>query len=554
MRMRSLLLLAVLLGLAVMLPAQAVVRETVVAKEIHFALDSATLTAEARSVLDEIVAVLNAHPTASATVIGHTCDIADNPYNERLAARRAVAAEHYLAEKGITDDRLNIGSRGEEQPKYDNSDPAQKAMNRRVEIRLTLREEIPAPVVTLSANPAVITRGQSTTLTWTSANATAVSIAPAPGAVATGGDRVVSPTASTTYTAKATGEGGEAMASASVQVVAPRPTVSIKADPATIVRGQSTTLTWSSTDATVVTVSPALGSVATSGNRPVSPAAAVTYTARAVGDGGEATASTLVNVTEPPETLRTAFANVVDAKGAFITDLGPGSFAITEDGKAREIVSVTYESLGRASGIALVLDKSASLGSAIRDLKRAAIAFVEEKKPEDQILTIAFSSDVVTLRDFDTDKDAIVSAINRLNSFGTTKLYDALFTASGKMSAVTPPRIVVLMTDGVDESGFGARGSVKSLDEAIAAARDAGVAVYVIGLGSKLDRDILTRIAAETNGHAYFTTDPAELQAIYRQLSVGLLRGQYRIVYRSTPDASGKATVTSSTGRVVGSN
>jgi len=474
--MRNLLLLAVLLGLAVMLPAQAVVRETVVAREIHFALDSAKLTAEARGVLDEIVAVLNANPTASATVIGHTCDIADNPYNERLAARRAVAAEHYLAVKGIADDRLNIGSRGEEAPKYDNSDPAQKALNRRVEIRIVLREEIPAPVVTLSANPSTITRGQSTTLTWTSANATAVSIAPAPGAVTTGGSRAVSPAANTTYTARATGE------------------------------------------------------------------------------GGEATAMTVVTVTEPPETLRTAFANVIDANGAFITDLGPGAFAITEDGKSREIVSVTYESLGQTSGIALVLDKSASLGSAIRDLKQAAITFVEEKKPEDQVLTIAFSSDVVTLRDFDTDKDAIVSAINRLQSFGTTRLYDALFTASERMSAVAPPRIVVLMTDGVDESGFGAPGSLKSLDEAIAAAKDAGVTVYVIGLGSKLDRTILTRIAAETNGHAYFTTDPAELQAIYRQLSVGLLRGQYRIVYRSTPEASGKATVTSNTGRVVGLN
>lgn len=554
MKMRSFLFLAVLLALAVMLPAQAVVRETVVAREIHFALDSAKLTAEAMAVLDEIVAVLNANPTATATVIGHTCDIADNPYNERLAARRAVVAEHYIAEKGVADDRLNIGSRGEEAPKYDNSDPAQKAFNRRVEIRIVLREEIPAPVVTLSANPATITRGQSTMLTWTSANATAVSIAPAPGAVTTGGSRAVSPTASTTYTAKATGEGGEATASASVQVVAPPPTISIKADPASIVRGQSTTLTWSSTDASSVSISPTPGSVATGGNRSVSPSTTTTYTATAKGEGGEAAASTVVTVTEPPETLRTAFANVVDANGAFITNLGNGDFAVTEDGKAREIVSVTYESLGRTSGIALVLDKSASLGSAIRDLKRAAIAFVAEKKPEDQILTIAFSSDVVTLHDFDTDKDAIVSAINRLSSFGTTKLYDALFTASEKMSAMTPPRIVVLMTDGVDESGFGARGSVKTLDEAIAAARDAGVAVYVIGLGSKLDRGILTRIAAETNGHAYFTTDPTELQAIYRRLSVGLLRGQYRIVYRSTPDASGKATVTSSTGRVVGSN
>ena len=130
-------------------------------------------------------------------------------------------------------------------------------------------------------------------------------------------------------------------------------------------------------------------------------------------------------------------------------------------------------------------------------------------------------------------------------------LFRSLYLASEKMGPVTAPRIVVLMTDGVDEGGFGSRGSVRSLEEAIARAKESGVSVYTIGLGEKLDRSILERIAAETNGHAYFTTDPTQLQEIYNNLSLGLLRGHYKIVYRSVPNASGTVRVNTDAGRVV---
>jgi len=78
------------------------------------------------------------------------------------------------------------------------------------------------------------------------------------------------------------------------------PTVTLSADPSTIERGQSSTLTWSTTNATNVSIDQGLGDVATSGSRSVSPSSSTTYSIVAKGEGGTANATTRITVTAPP--------------------------------------------------------------------------------------------------------------------------------------------------------------------------------------------------------------------------------------------------------------
>jgi peptidoglycan-associated lipoprotein len=79
------------------------------------------------------------------------------------------------------------------------------------------------PTVTLQANPTTVNRGESSTLSWNSTDATQLSIDPGVGAVNAQGSTKVSPTDSTTYTITATGPGGSASATAAVSVNAPPP-------------------------------------------------------------------------------------------------------------------------------------------------------------------------------------------------------------------------------------------------------------------------------------------------------------------------------------------
>ena len=80
-----------------------------------------------------------------------------------------------------------------------------------------------APTVTLRANPTVIERGGSSTLEWTSTNATDLDLEPGIGMVQPSGSTSVSPTESTTYTVTAKGPGGEAKDSVRITVTVPPP-------------------------------------------------------------------------------------------------------------------------------------------------------------------------------------------------------------------------------------------------------------------------------------------------------------------------------------------
>ncbi len=79
------------------------------------------------------------------------------------------------------------------------------------------------PTVTLQASPASINKGESSTLSWNSTDATQLSIAPDVGAVTAQGSTKVTPSDSTTYTITASGPGGSASATATVSVNAPPP-------------------------------------------------------------------------------------------------------------------------------------------------------------------------------------------------------------------------------------------------------------------------------------------------------------------------------------------
>ena len=79
-----------------------------------------------------------------------------------------------------------------------------------------------APTASLTASPETIDKGQSSTLTWQTSNATDLSIEGI-GAVQPNGTQQVSPTESTTYTLSAKGAGGTQTATARVTVNAPPP-------------------------------------------------------------------------------------------------------------------------------------------------------------------------------------------------------------------------------------------------------------------------------------------------------------------------------------------
>ena len=168
----------------------------------------------------------------------------------------------------------------------------------------------PPVISSFDADPPSITKGESATLSWNVSGATKVSIEPDVGSVALTGRRMVSPAMTTAYTLTAVNEAGTVTATARVVVAAasPAPTPpsvslpsidSFAANPGTISPGGSSTLSWSVSGATSVTISGGIGSVGLSGSTTVSPASTTTYMLTASNAAGSVTATTQVIVAAP---------------------------------------------------------------------------------------------------------------------------------------------------------------------------------------------------------------------------------------------------------------
>src|SRR5438093_364917 len=169
---------------------------------------------------------------------------------------------------------------------------------------------VATPTALLTPASATIVSGQSVTLTWATTNATSVTMNGS--AVAASGSQSYSPTVTTTYTLVASNSAGSVTDTTTVTVNAPMPTALINAMPMSIQSGQSSTLQWSSSNATTIMLNGS--AVNASGSRTVMPTATTTYTLVASNATGSVQSAVTVTVTAPPPPPPAAITYVNDIK------------------------------------------------------------------------------------------------------------------------------------------------------------------------------------------------------------------------------------------------
>lgn len=89
--------------------------------------------------LDRIVDLMKKHPTWHAKIEGHTDNVGDDVFNQKLSDDRAAAVVQYLANKGISVSRLSSQGFGETRPVADNKTEYGRAKNRRVELEVIVK-------------------------------------------------------------------------------------------------------------------------------------------------------------------------------------------------------------------------------------------------------------------------------------------------------------------------------------------------------------------------------------------------------------------------------
>lgn len=195
--------------------------------------------------------------------------------------------------------------------------------------------------------------------------------------------------------------------------------------------------------------------------------------------------------------------------------------ALRENG--RPVIGFEATNFGTEKSVVLAVDRSQSmLGQAIRDASAAARTFVRSKPAGDRIAVVAVGKQAIQLTQFSAvaaDADAALRSI-AVDKVRGTALYDAIVLSVEALAGDrSGARVLVLLTDGQEVS------SDVSLDDAIAAAREARVTVYPIGIESPSFRPApLERLARETGGRYQGAEGTAALEAIYTSLSQELRR------------------------------
>ena len=138
-------------------------------------------------------------------------------------------------------------------------------------------------------------------------------------------------------------------------------------------------------------------------------------------------------------------------QGGYIPNLRREDFRIYEDGVEQEISS--FETVDKPFIVTLMLDMSDSTRIKLGDIQNAAIAFLNQLRPDDRALIIAFDKQFALLAEPTSDRKVLSEAIRGMKTGGGTSLYDSIDAIiNAKLKHVPGRRAIVILTDGVDTS------------------------------------------------------------------------------------------------------
>lgn len=236
---------------------------------------------------------------------------------------------------------------------------------------------------------------------------------------------------------------------------------------------------------------------------------------------------------------------VRDRRGQVVRDLVVEDFEVFDNGERRRIVSFTRGDDGPIS-LALLVDVS---GSMKVDVHRASARRVVDQllaslRTNDEVALLTFDKGLSVEQDFTSDWARIREALDEVEPFGSTSLYDAIAETAGQLERErTGRRAIVVVTDGLDNASRMQPADVSGI------ASRSDVPVYVLAVVSALDvpgtnagtvgsqaTGQLKNLAWWTGGDAFVVSSPAQMSVASRAV-LSELRHQYVLAIESAGDA-----------------
>jgi Ca-activated chloride channel family protein len=232
-------------------------------------------------------------------------------------------------------------------------------------------------------------------------------------------------------------------------------------------------------------------------------------------------------------------ATVVDEKGQFVPGLTGNDFRVFEDKVEQKISVFSKEDIPVTMG--LVIDNSGSMKEKRPQVNAAALSFVRTSNPADEVFVVNFNDEYYLDldEDFTSNPQELHEALERIDTRGSTALYDAIIGSLDHLKkGHKDKRVLLVITDGDDDA------SRKSFEYTVKAAVESNAVIYAIGVFSDEDRKNqkkmvrkskkeLTTLAESTGGLAFFPDRLEDVDPVCVQVARDI-RNQYTLGYYPT--------------------
>ncbi|HKP12327.1 MAG TPA: VWA domain-containing protein [Blastocatellia bacterium] len=199
---------------------------------------------------------------------------------------------------------------------------------------------------------------------------------------------------------------------------------------------------------------------------------------------------------------------VKEKGGRYLTDLRKDDFIIYEDG-ARQTIEY-FGTTEEPFNVALLLDSSGSTADQLQQIKSAALAFIDNLRPQDKVLLVEFNDSVRILSELTGDREQLRRAIADIRAGEYTQVYEAVYTAVWeRLADIEGRKAVVLFTDGIDN----ASSEIVEEDTLDAVIESEDVIVYPIRFSTRAD--VEHRIERKLNAERL--TNPQKAEADHQK-------------------------------------
>ena len=231
---------------------------------------------------------------------------------------------------------------------------------------------------------------------------------------------------------------------------------------------------------------------------------------------------------------------VTDRQGAPITGLTADDFEVLERGTPQRLkfFSASDAAIAPPLHLGFLLDASGSMEKDIREVRTAAIKFLNQNEHAVDVTLVDFDTEVRVARYAADDFPTLIERIRMRKPGGYTAFYDALGVYLHRASDQDGQKILVVYTDGGDTRSAITASDVSEL------LKISDVTMYALGYlqghtsSSRMNAQLeLQRFSAMTGGQAFFPTGPKDLDAMYEKIRKEIA-ARYVLGYTSSDEKS----------------